>query len=471
MMKTILLFLPVLVRLHAMTITNITDRPIAVIYEGKVKVKIGVIRMLRQIDLDTIRETIDQVERYYLDLRRLAINDENLRNMGREIKDLKGYLHRIIPKRGARALEFMGKIAKTLYGIPDAQDLKRIDDSLNSLDDRMKHQSGINIQIQDKINEILKIYHDSGSSNSLVDKVQLIQITLNLRAIRDKIKDIQEAVAMSKTKTPNLQLLDHNEIKEVEKILADQNIKINMAEEIGFFLESVIVMKNGKLFIMMKIPKVKKTDYEKLRVFALVNKKQERVVFPGEFYIRKYPTSYRLKGKCEIMGNYQVCSEDDLVDTKGDHCIHAAIFSSPAACETERVIQHDSMIELSPTSVLVNQAKVNMSGNCHHDGDKRFLAGSFIIEYENCTLQLNNRTFVNKIIKGNFLPKFYDLINPKIGKKKLVEELAVDNYNESMRTTNERLKPSLFDWIMRYPVQVAALIVLTMTLLLLCCRR
>lgn len=92
------------------------------------------------------------------------------------------------------------------------------------------------------------------------------------------------------------------------------------------------------------------------------------------------------------------------------------LFHGNSTCEYIETQEQNSITEIGPTNILLNN--VNTILKIENTINQPLqLKGSYIINYENTTLQLFNRTFSNQITHTLDLPTFKQWLNPRIAKK------------------------------------------------------
>lgn len=144
-----------------------------------------------------------------------------------KFNDIDSSVNSLLPVKKVKRWDSLGTAWKYLAGNPDANDLKIINSSINSLINNNNQQVRINREISLQMKEALfKTKESIQLLNSKSSELYSINIYLNLEFLYEKLNQIKETVMLAKIRLLNDRVLSPAEIDLLIKDLARENITV-----------------------------------------------------------------------------------------------------------------------------------------------------------------------------------------------------------------------------------------------------
>ncbi|XP_055633550.1 uncharacterized protein LOC129773911 [Toxorhynchites rutilus septentrionalis] len=245
-----------------------------------------------------------------------------------------------------------------------------------------------------RINELIKA--ESKSSTLAIEKAQIINLILSLDILNDQLSAIQESIAFAKVGIVNYKLLSTDEIRQIDETLSKQGLHTELLEEVLNLAKVTIGTDNEILLYVINVPTFYPQNYDDIRIEAIF-KKSERIQLKGNNYIKGSTELLLQKNPCKRFGNWSLCYRSDLEDVSEDRCISNIVKGIESRCTYEHVSTHPPTVQLSPTTVLLNDINNTLHNTCGITD--RNLTGSFIIVYRNCSITIEKYKYANNIIR------------------------------------------------------------------------
>lgn len=380
-------------------IHNVNEEPVAIVKTGEARIIEGYQKFVHAINITAIEFSISEIETH-LSTKSISYPDLN-ELLDHKINDMKDRLQQLKPKTRQRRWDALGRAWKWMSGSPDADDLQLITKGINAVVDNNNKQIPINDEmfeslknLTDVTNKLIK--EESKSSRLDSEKTQILNLILNLDILNNQISAIQESITFAKVGIVNYKILSTDEISQIDESLSKQGVHTELLEEALNLAKITIGTNNEILLYVINIPAFYPESYDELQIEAIFNHSQ-RIQLKGNSYIRG-PTELLLqKTRCERFGNWSLCHRSDLEDVSEDRCISKIIKGIESRCTYEHVSTHPLTVQMSPTTVLLNDVKTTLHNTCGITD--RNLTGSFIIVYRNCSITVDKYTYTNSIIR------------------------------------------------------------------------
>lgn len=443
--------------------------PIASIEISQAKLIEGTTKIIHKINITTIELSIITVEKLVSQNNKL-VSDQLIEH---KLAKIKISLEQIKPKheRRFRRWDALGRAWKWLAGSPDADDLRLIDVSLDQLVSNNNEQATINDKLLEELNNMTMsinnvISKESSTHNSLSADLDLIKVIINLDTIEKEIEIIQDAILFSKLDLLNNKILTSEEIKMISSNLEAQGIANHLIEEALKFVSTAVITNGEIIMYIINIPNFSKTSFQQLRIEAIINN-SEKIIIPGKFYLTLNETLYLQTGPCQKLSTWTICSTTDIKDISTNQCLSKIIKGQSGECSYEIVTSHLPIIEMGPTTLLVNHANGTLYNTCGIAD--RSLIGSFLITYTNCSISFQNFSFTNSIVQTVENPVFTPSINLNISRihtyksydVQEVHQLHLQNIKrlEHLKLTTNRISWSILGGL---PLTASAIIILAL---------
>lgn len=200
----------------------------------------------------------------------------------------------------------------------------------------------------------------------------------------------------------------------------------------------------------MKIPKIKDVRYT-LNFIEPVIIDQHRIHLPAQFYLEGIK-SFASKEPCSKIKATYICSSIDLRPLT--QCMQQLVSGKAADCPLEHTYGNKTIRKINDGNIVVNAINVTLTSNC--SVTKRTLTGSFLIQYANCTIKLDEEEFsnVNTEIRP-FIPTTGQKVHPTRFLNHIplehLQELHLEQRNriENLNLTTENIhwRLNIFGWI------------------------
>lgn len=421
-------------------IHNVNQSPITTIEIDKAKLIEGSTKIIHNINVSAIESLILSIEEF-------IHSDSNFisnKLIEHKLTRIKTNLEHIKPKhkRRFRRWDALGKAWKWLAGSPDADDLKIIDTSVNQLISNNNEQTTINNQLQEKLNNMTHslndvISVDSSNHHVLTSEIDQIKIIIKLDIIEEEIEAIQNAILISKLDLINNRILTADEVKLISSSIESQGIPTHLIEEALAFVSTAAITNGEVIRYIISIPNLSKTSFQHLHIEAIVHN-SEKIVLPGKLYLMQNDSIFLQTGLCRKLNNWSVCKTTDIKDISPDPCISRIITGQSGKCSYEIVSNYLPVIEMNPTTLLINNANGTLHNTCGITD--RPLIGSYLITYTNCSVSFQNFSFTNSIIQIVENPIFTPSINVNITKVHSYKSYDIQEVHELHLKNTKKLE-------------------------------
>lgn len=178
-------------------IHDLNNNPIAIVPLGKAKLKIGHIRIIQPINYAQFIETIDNFD---ILIKKKAYNTQLYKLLQTKYNMLYQTYLKISPTRNrSKRWNTIGTIWKWIAGTPDADDLRIINNTMNSLIEENNQQVYINQAADARLQHISNITNELMELNFKTEQqhlvnINLLTILLNVDIIQHQIEVLEDAI-------------------------------------------------------------------------------------------------------------------------------------------------------------------------------------------------------------------------------------------------------------------------------------
>lgn len=374
---------------------------VAVVHVDNCKIIEGHNKIVHEINITKISQTVKDVKTEIL--LRQGDNDEIISILKRKVLELETNLRRLQPthKHRTKRWDALGRAWKWMSGSPDADDLKIINNDIEKFTENNNQQIVINDNfyqeidnITDSINKLISI--DNRTSTAIDKEYDLLNIILNLEILNDEVANIQNSILLSKIKLINSRILSTDEIAFISQTFSNQGIPSAFLDEALGFATSTIGTNGDIILYIINIPHLGNQTYRHLRIEPIIAN-SKRIKLEGNDFIYGNGKLFLRNNPCRQLSNWSLCELSDLKDMTEDNCILKIITGQNSKCNYEQILHHEVATEMGPNTLLLNEVNDTLRNTCGIAD--RFLLGSFLITYQNCSVSIRNRTFTNQVIK------------------------------------------------------------------------
>lgn len=374
-------------------IHDLTNGPLAIIPLGEAKIKIGFIRIVHPIDLDDIKEVILKINKD------IQIRDHcnSLQELIRiKNKKLYGTFSKIRPFiRRVKRWDALGSTWKWIAGSPDAEDLRVINSSINSLVNNNNKQIMINkalsAQMQgitDVTNQLLTGQHDAVNNHSI--EISQLIILSNLDLLQNQLETLEDAILLAKHGIPSSKLLSIQSFSQIATVLQQHDIYISSFEELLTKSTAQVVLNSTHIAYILKIPQLSREIYEYDYIDSMI-KNGKRIILRNNYILKNETHIFETSQPCDEHDNYYLC--ETLPLSPAEDCIDLLIRGKHSYCDFEKVYANGIIKRVNDGTILINNAIVEISSNCSNSD--QILNGTYLIQFEQCSLRINGELYSN----------------------------------------------------------------------------
>lgn len=421
-------------------IRNLYEDPILLIKLNTCKIQIGNIKIIHPINVTNLEKTLESINKFV----NSKINDnlELYNIIDQKYKKLKSNFQQIKPPthRRHKRWDTLGSAWKWLAGNPDAQDLRLINTTMNTLINENNAQFRINEQINERIQIITETVNRAITQSNMVNRVAMTELDMittiiNIDTVNSILEDIQDAIVRTKVELASNKILSLKEILSIKELLVNQGVEINVPDEVLQYVTPKIAVNNETLLYILHVPKLEEENATTMMIVPLaVN---NTIIKESPKYLIK--TGDRLFTSLNYKSFVQKHSE---ITEYEDNCIKPLVLGSKSNCnvtsEKRTTIQF-----ISEDKILVSNAKnETLASNC--GPDNRTITGNFLITFWNCTVIINTKKFQSYETKSEtreIQGAFHNLqINRKLDEIRDIEIINQESIQNRKRLKNVYLK-------------------------------
>lgn len=310
---------------------------------------------------------------------------------------------RLRPSRQKR-WESLGHAWKYVSGSPDADDLRIINNTMNSLIDQNNKQIRINSVLENRlknttesINSFINI-HDN-FRNETVKEFESVHLIFSLDELINQLGIIEEAITLARHNIPSSRIISSEEITIAQEFLRNSGLGTSQVNNILDVSSAYVLFGKEEIIYTLKVPRVKDVEYQLSHIEPVISNKH-RIHLTATYYL-KGPNSYLTSRPCTRHRNEYICNISQL-EPLGE-CIKQLIDGESAQCPMEKVYGQNVIRRIDDANILVSAENVNLTSNC--SGQGRELRGSYLIQFSGCTIKLNDEEYANSNVDVS--PKLY----------------------------------------------------------------
>ncbi|XP_073840053.1 uncharacterized protein [Musca autumnalis] len=273
--------------------------------------------------------------------------------------------------------------------------------------------------------------------------------------LKEEVHELTRACQMAKAGIINTNLLDSEELRRAVSEVATLPYA-NGIEALEYSMPSVYT--NGSMLLyVISIPKIRDEIYNMLIVRPSIQD-DKRIDLPFKKLLVNEAETYGITGVCNTFSNITVCQQEALVELEREDCIPKLLRGGQAECIYET--KTENLVELLEESTLF---VTNFNGSLTWAGGKEYLTGTYVIQLNNETVTLKNRTYTSVTSRTHLeaLPAVLSNITSANHKVKLeyVHQLSLRNI-KTLVHLNTNLHISMFTVMVVIVILIAAVIVL-----------
>ncbi|XP_049290401.1 uncharacterized protein LOC125767646 [Anopheles funestus] len=379
---------------NSMRIYNVTNDPLVIIPLGKATLRTGSLRILHPIN-------ITQLEDVIMNNDEKIKNQLNLNALDKIVKFKVNKLHETFRKISPHSVrtkrwDSIGTAWKWIAGTPDAEDLHIINSTLNALIEQNNRQILINDKIDERIqdvtniaNNVLRLEEERLQERSY-EIIQLVSIS-NIDLLQDYLETIEEAILLAKQGIPSSKLLSLADLNQMVTFLAEHDIHVATTEELLVNAKAQVSMNKTHVMYILKYPYESKETFEYWYIDSIL-KDKKRLFLNNNHIIKNQTHVYESLQPCEEKDNSKYLC-DSMHLNPSTECIQRLVQGKHANCTYEKVYYNGLIKRINDEFILINDANITISSNCNNS--TRLFNGSYLIQFENCSIYINNEEYPN----------------------------------------------------------------------------
>lgn len=305
-----------------------------------------------------------------------------------QIKHLLDQLRiRRFPKN-KRSINWIGSAWKWIAGNPDATDWDKILTKTNDVIENNNSQYTINEYLIKTTNNLLDDYNKIISESNRDDTYRYAQTLFNkLGLMKEEITQIVMASQLAKKGIVHSQILNKGDIM---NILSQTNTLPYKNELQALqFAEPSMVVKNSLLLYIISLPKTEDMLFNNIILRSTI-KNNKRIYLNFTNLLVSQTEKYAIKEKCLVIDDVSICRHNQIEKLSHENCVVKILDGERAACEYQIEKQQVSELILEGTMFLSNYI-----GNLTYANSSQVLNGTYIVNFFNETITLNNVSYSN----------------------------------------------------------------------------
>lgn len=287
-----------------------------------------------------------------------------------------------------RSIDWIGSAWKWIAGNPDATDWDKILTRTNDVVENNNRQYTVNQYLIKTTNNLLDNYNRIIAISNKDDTHKDAQILFNkLGLIKEEIAQIVMASQLAKRGIVHSHLLNKADIL---NILSQTNTLPYKNELQALqFAEPSMVIKDSLLLYIISLPQTEDTLFNNVILRSTI-KNDKRIFLKFSNVLVSQKEKYGIIKKCLEIDNVVICKQNQIQKLGNDNCIVRILDGGKAACEYQ--IEKRQVVEpiLEGTLFLTN-----FVGNLTYSNSTQELNGTFIINFFNETITVNNINYSN----------------------------------------------------------------------------
>lgn len=385
------------------------NNPLVEIKQGIGKISNGNYRIIHTINLREYEQIITQIKST------LHYEVKNTRTLGLQIEhqltkieNLLDQLHVKNSTRSKRSINWIGSAWKWIAGNPDATDWDNILSRTDSVINNSNKQYTINKYLMKTTNDLLDDYNKVVAEENTKDTTRQAQILFNkLGLIKDEIAQIVMASQLAKQGIVHSQILNKGDIANI--LSQTETLPYKNELQALQYAEPSMVIKDSLLLYIISLPQTEDTLFNNVILRSTV-RNNKRVYLNFTNLLVSQSRKYGIKGNCMVIEGVVICKSDQVEMLDSNHCIVNILNGENATCEYQ--------MEKRPIIELMSEGTIfltNYIGNLKYGNSSQILNGTFIINFFNETVTLNNARYSNwqttsfqilpPILQGNLTEK------------------------------------------------------------------
>ena len=317
------------------------------------------------------------------------------------------------PKRGL--LNPLGSIIKSITGNMDYVDFVDIHKKLNEYETKTneviqgnEQQIRINNDLESKINAIVNHLNDQQvqimreiaalknripTDKNILFRQIFHKLLFNIDILERQLVDIFESIQMSKLGVLPRAILSQNETLHVLELLENQEIHITNFDQIYEYLNVHTLHNTTCIIFAIQIPIFTLGKFQYV-IFESIPMNDRAIVTNFDIAVLGKNVTYASKTNCQIIEQYRVCRQKQLIDISDDQCISNALQGQEASCDYTEPKNKTEVVQINSYTVIIKSALNPITINSDTCGlSTRQITGTVMITFQKCSLVINGTQY------------------------------------------------------------------------------
>lgn len=367
------------------------NTPIVSVKQGNGNIISGTFKIIHKIDLTGYENILNTIESEVQHIDSSSTLRPQLRyqikEMNKLLEELKGR-----PSKAKRSIDWIGSAWKWIAGSPDATDWNEILKSQNRIIENNNEQYKINTAVTQKIQQMISQHNEillqlENGTNEVIQQTMFNRLLL----IKEDIKEIVRAIQLAKAGIINSNLLDQAEINRL--ITEIETLPYTNSIEAIEYAEPAMLINNSTILYIISMPKTSKEEFHHIQIRSTIRDNKQVYLEYDDILINQNKI-YGITKKCHEIREVIICEPNHLQEIKENHCISQLMKGLNAGCEFS--FNENEIIEpLNENTIFLS----NFDGILAYNKSDKHLKGSYLIQYQNETVEIKDWVFTNKEIK------------------------------------------------------------------------
>lgn len=413
---------------------DFTNSLIVSIHLGQAKIQTGNFKIIHAIDLDEY----EKITLHLLSTMNIDIYKKHhlYPYISHELDQIQNLIENLRPRKSKRSLDFIGSAWKWVAGNPDHEDFITIKEKVTNVLENNNRQVVINNLITERINNLTEVNNNLINlvkSDLEINNKMALDLSYKVKLLKEDLQNVNYAIHWAKAGIINSLILSRQEIKLALDTFRKENLPFTTAEEALNFSEIKIISNHNSFLYIVNIPITDYKIYDKIILKPVKRTKIATEVLHDKI-IKTDNEMYALKQDCKTSNFISVCKFENLINISNTSCIPKILKSLAAKCNATNTQHIPTVEEISPGIILLN----NFNGTILIDTLPQTLNGTFLIKFDNLTLNIEGRPFVSKSkSKFQVLPA---ILHPLPNEEDLKKILSLEMLNELHINNTETLE-------------------------------
>lgn len=379
-----------------------------------------------------------------------------------ELNQIENYINQISVHKTKRSLNFIGSAWKWIAGNPDHDDFELASTKINQVIENNNKQVLINEQHNERINNITKVTNEIINmikKDSLFEQTLILSTQYKIKIIKEELLHIIQSIQLAKSNIVNSNILSKNELSTILNNFKKNHIPYASVEEALEFINVKVAHNSSHLFYIMDVPLTYETNYEKLIVKPVKrNNLVKKILF--SHILRSKEKFFGIAKHCTNFNELSICKSKEVLDISNTTCTPALLKNRPANCKKINSHHIPTVEEITPGIILLN----NFNGTIDTNGTEQHLQGTFLLKFQNTSIQINNQKFISYEAKTiQILPPLFQSNSnneeiEEVLSLQMMRELHLNNTQKISKMESEKTLTDLISYS-TYAIIIAILII------------